>query len=167
MRAYKAEKSVEEHLTQLGYTVFVPKKLAVRVYHGRKGRYLVPAIPSMVFVNATKESLLQAKQRVERLQFVMSASSGGNQPLVVADKDMSDFIKVASKSVADESISYLTTDEVNIARGSRVRILGGPFDGVTGVFQRVKGHRNRRLVVTIPSIGSVTAEVSPDLVQLL
>ncbi|MFG6390820.1 MAG: transcriptional regulator, partial [Candidatus Amulumruptor sp.] len=119
MRAYKAEKSVEEHLTQLGYTVFVPKKLAVRVYHGRKGRYLVPAIPSMVFVNATKESLIQAKQRVEKLQFVMSASSGGNQPLVVADKDMSDFIKVASKSVADESISYLTPDEVNIARGSR------------------------------------------------
>lgn len=66
-----------------------------------------------------------------------------------------------------KSISYLTPDEVNIARGSRVRILGGPFDGVTGVFQRVKGHRNRRLVVTIPSIGSVTAEVSPDLVQLL
>lgn len=167
MRAYKSEKSAEEHLTQLGYDVFVPKKWAVRVYHGRKGKYLVPAIPSMVFVHATKDSLLQAKQRVEKLQFIMSASTGGNQPLVVADRDMNDFIKVASQAVADEGITYLTPEEINIARGRRVKILGGPFDGVTGVFQRVKGHRNRRLIVTIPSIGSVTAEVTPDLVQLL
>lgn len=167
MRAYKSEKSAEEHLTQLGYTVFVPKKWSVRIYHGRKGRYLVPAIPSMVFVYATKDSLRQAKLHVEKLQFIMSASSGGNEPLVVADNDMNDFIKVASRAVSDESIDYLTPDELQIARGRKVRILGGPFDGVTGVFQRVKGHRNRRLVVTIPSIGSVTAEVTPDLVQLL
>ena len=121
----------------------------------------------MVFIYATKASLLQAKQRVEKLQFIMSASSGGRQPLVVSERDMNDFIKVASRAVDDENITYFTPDELNITRGRRVMILGGPFDGVTGVFQRIKGHRNRRLVVTIPSIGSVTAEVAPDLVQLL
>ena len=62
----------EEQLMQLGYTVFVPKKWSVRAYHGRKGKYLVPAIPSMVFIYATKSSLLQAKQCVEKLQFIMS-----------------------------------------------------------------------------------------------
>lgn len=167
MRAYKSEKKAEEQLIQLGYTVFVPKKWSVRAYHGRKGKYLVPAIPSMVFIYATKASLLQAKQRVEKLQFIMSASSGGRQPLVVSERDMNDFIKVASRAVDDENITYFTPDELNITCGRRVMILGGPFDGVTGVFQRIKGHRNRRLVVTIPSIGSVTAEVAPDLVQLL
>lgn len=167
MRAYKSEKTVEEHLTHLGFEVYVPKKWAVRIYHGRKGKYLVPAIPSMVFVNASKEALMQAKQRVEKLQFIMSASSGGTSPMIVPDKEMADFIKVSSQALSDESVTYLTPDEINLARGQRVRILGGPFDGVTGIFQRVKGHRNRRLIVTIPSIGSVTAEVAPDLVQIL
>lgn len=167
MRAYKTEKSVEERLQTLGYKVFVPKKWAVRIYHGRKGKYLVPAIPSMVFVYGSKNDMLDAKQCVDRLQFVMSAASGQTQPMIVPDREMDSFIKVASQSMADENITYFTPDELSINKGSRVRILGGPFDGVEGVFQRVKGHRNRRLVVTIPSIGSVTAEVTPDLIQLI
>lgn len=167
MRAYKAERSVEERLQSLGYKVFVPKKWVVRIYHGRKGKYLVPAIPSMVFVYGTKDDMLDAKSRIDRLQFVMSAATGRNQPMIVPTREMDNFIKVAAQALADENITYFTPDELNIHMGSRVRILGGPFDGVIGVFQRVKGHRNRRLVVTIPSIGSVTAEVTPDLVQLI
>jgi transcription antitermination factor NusG len=47
---------------------------------------------------------------------------------------MQSFITVAG--CKNENIVYLSNEEVNIRKGTRVRIIGGVFEGVEGIFRR-------------------------------
>lgn len=165
MRAYKNEKWAEEKLKEEEIEYFIPKCYAVRVYHGVKSKRLVPAIPSMVFVHASQSGIADFKKRYNFLQFVMWKKSGGLEYLTVPDGQMENFIKVASHY--EEDMTYLKPEEVDLKKGTRVRILGGDFNGVTGVFMRVKGKRCRRLVVMLDGIMAIAADIRPDLIEVL
>ncbi len=166
MRAYKSEKLAEDILGgEGGLDFFIPKHYVMRVFHGRKSKRLVPVIPSLIFVHASKDAILSFKKFHNFLQFVMWEKSTGKECLVVPDDQMEDFIKVASAQ--EDTTSYYKPEEIDIKRGTRVRIHGGRFDGVEGVFMQVKGKRNRRLVVMLEGIMAVVAEVDPDLVEII
>ncbi len=166
MRAYKSEKKAEETLSgDEGLEYFIPKQVAVRVYHGVKSKRLVPVIPSLIFVRASQEQIVEFKKQHNFLQFIIWNKLSGQEYLVVPDKQMEDFIRVAS--VNEETTSYYMPEEINIEKGTRVMIHGGQLDGVTGTFMQVKGKRNRRLVVMLEGLIAVAAEVHPDLVEVL
>lgn len=166
MRAYKSEQKAEEKLGgRDGLTYFIPKCYAVRVYHGVKSKRLVPAIPNLVFVRASRSQILDFKKRYNFLQFVMWKKSTGLEYVVVPDNQMDSFIKVASQY--DENVNYYEPGEIDLQKGTRVRIHGGQFDGVEGVFMQVRGKRNRRIVVMLEGIMAVAVEVDPDLVEVI
>ena len=166
MRAYKSEQKAEEKLSgKDGLEYFIPKCYAVRVYHGVKSKRLVPAIPNLVFVHASRSQILDFKKRYNSLQFVMWKKSTGLEYVIIPDEQMENFIKVASQH--NENISYYQPDEINIQKGTRVRIHGGKFDGVQGIFMQVRGKKKRRIVVMLEGILVVTAEVDPDLVEVI
>ncbi len=166
MRAYKSERAAEEKLaSEGGLEYYIPKHYVIRIFHGRKSKRLVPVIPSMVFVRASREDILEFKKANNFLQFVMVEKSSGAEYMVVPDGQMEDFIKVSSQNL--ESNEYFRPDEINISRGTRVRIHGGRFDGVSGVFMQVKGRRNRRLVVMLEGIMGVVAEVDPEVIEII
>lgn len=177
LRAYKNEKKAEEVLSGAnGLPYFIPKQYAVRVYHGKKTRRLVPVIPGLVFVQATRGNLCEFKKHHNFLQFVMrtrnanadrTAPSGRTDQdyLVVPEKQMADFMRVAGQY--EENVAYYSPEELHLEKGTRVRILGGPFDGVEGVFLKVQGARARRLVVQIPNTLAAVVSVEPDLVEVI
>ncbi len=165
MRAYKCEGKAEEALkSHAGIEHFIPKHYVVRIYHGVKSKRLVPVIPSLIFVHASKDDILEFKKRHNFLQFVMWKATPP-QYLVVPDKQMEDFIKVATSN--EDTLAFFKPEEIDIKKGARVRIHGGQFDGVTGTFMQVKGKRNRRVVVMLEGIMAVAAEVHPDLVEVI
>lgn len=50
-----------------------------------------------------------------------------------------------------------------------MRIHGGTFNGTEGIFVKIKGKRNRRVVVLIEGLAAVAinAELSPDIIEIL
>ena len=49
-----------------------------------------------------------------------------------------------------------------------MRVVGGLFDGIKGVFVKVRGVRNKRVVIRIGEIATVAvAEISTDLIEVL
>lgn len=79
---------------------------------------------------------------------------------------MEQFIRVIN--TYNENLVFLKPEEVNLKKGTPVRIVGGAFDGIEGIFIKVKGHRNRRVVVQIEGITAVAiAEVTQDLIEVL
>jgi transcription antitermination factor NusG len=70
---------------------------------------------------------------------------------------MRNFIAVAKNN--PEQIVYFSNEEVNLRKGVKVKITGGTFEGVEGLFMRIKG--NKRLVVSIPNMFSVATEYIP------
>lgn len=164
MRAYKCEQRAEAKLSESGLEYFIPKRYEVRVYHGKKSKRLVPVIPSLIFVHATREEIIKFKKTHNFLQFI-SQNHSRTDYIIVPDREMEDFIKISRHE--DSDITYFSPEEIDIKMGMRVRILGGTFDGVEGVFMKVKGKRNRRVVVHLDGVVAVAAEILPDLIEIL
>lgn len=62
---------------------------------------------------------------------------------------------------------YYKPEEIDIRKGTHICIYGGKFNGVKGVFMRVKGKRRRRVVVMLEGIMGISVEVHPDLIEVI
>jgi len=131
----------------------------------RTKRCLQPLLRNLVFVKSSRECLSPhleiIKQRLGIESGLYYRDLGSREIIVVPEKEMQSFIAVAGSK--NENIVYLSNTEVNIRKGTKVRITGGVFEGVEGIFMRIQGHK--RVVVTIPNILSVaTAFVPPEFI---
>ena len=75
---------------------------------------------------------------------------------------------IAATADYDESLLYFQPDELNLAKGTKVRVTAGPLEGHEGVVLKVKGARDRRLIIQIDGVIAVAkALVHPELVQVI
>lgn len=138
------------------------------VVESRKGkeRILTPAIHNLIFVKTSRRILQQLKTGIPYIQYKTRPENGRNVPIVVPDSQMEQFIAVCRSQ--DDRLVYLQPEEINLRKGVRVKILGGAFDGVEGVFVEMKGRQERRVVVLVEGLAAVVmAEISPNLIQVL
>ena len=145
---------------------FVPMRYEVRTVRGHKTRQYVPAVSNLLFVHTTDSRLKMFKQTTTFLQYLVYRADGVSRKIIVPDAQMEQFIRVSR--TCDDGLVYLKPEEINLAKGTRVRILGGAFDGVEGIFLKIKGRRSRRVVVLVDHVSAVAvSEVSPDLIEVL
>ena len=68
----------------------------------------------------------------------------------------------------DDLLLYFQPDELNLSKGTKVRITGGEFEGQEGIFLKVKGARDRRVVIEIQGVIAVAmATIHPDLIEVI
>lgn len=154
MRAtYKREITARDYLVSKGIEVFVPMKKVVKVVRGIKRKVTEPAINSLIFVYAQKEVLQQVKMGVEYLQYLTRKVEGRNVPIVVPQRQMEQFIQVVQDDTVDKT--FFAPDEVELALGTRVRVHGGPFDGMEGVLAKIKGKRKKQFFINLDGLVAV------------
>ena len=124
-------------------------------------RELVPAISNLIFVRLTQERVSELKMSNEVLEplryMIDHTASRGHAIMIVSDRDMANFMRVAS--VTDDSVMFLDNETVVGKEGKRVEIMGGAFEGVTGVIRRVK--HCKRVVVELEGIASLAIAYVP------
>ena len=164
---YRRELIAKEYLDKKGVKCFVPMKEAlVERRNGVKRRQMVPAIHNLIFVHTSKERIKTLKQGVNFLQYHTCPKNGKNAPIIVPDAQMQQFITVTCTK--NESITYLRPEEVDIKKGTKVRVHGGAFDGAEGYFVKVQGKRSRRVVMLIEGIAAVAlTEISTDFIEVI
>lgn len=169
MHISKKEEEAERLLAEFGgLECFVPKRCDVRTRcNGKKVKVYVPVLPSYVFVRASYQEIVNFKKvKMNDLGFVTWRSvAEGVRYLVVEDDQMENFMRV-SRDYESNPV-YMKPDEIDIKKGTRVKIHGGSLDGVVGAFMKVKGFRSRRLVILLDGVQAITAEVAPDVVEIL
>ena len=162
---YQREMKVKAELDRLEIENFVPMRYKV-VERQNDGdtelrRELVPAITNLIFVRSTQKQLSELKRRnevLEPLRYMMDRTASLEHAIMtVADREMENFMRVASRT--DDSVMYLDDDTIIGKEGKRVEIMGGAFEGVTGVIRRVK--RCKRVVVEIEGVASVAIAYVP------
>lgn len=156
---------MKAELDRLGIENFVPMRY--KVVESQNGgdtelrRVLVPAISNLIFVRSTQERMSELKRRnevLEPLRFMMDHTAAGEHTIMtVADREMKNFMRVASRT--DDSVIFLDNETVVGKEGKRVKIMGGVFEGVTGVIRRVK--RCKRVIVGIEGVASVAIAYVP------
>ncbi len=164
---FRREIKARALLEAAGIECFIPMRyMPVTKRNGHKVKELVPAVHNLIFVRARREDIQTIKTDIPYLQWLTRPCDGKNVPIIVPDNEMEQFIKVTKD--CNEQLVYLRPDEIDLKKGTPVRILGGPFNGVSGTFIKVRGHRSRRVVVMLQGIiGVAMAEVTPDLIEVL
>ncbi len=160
------ELKVRDDVRRYGLEAFVPLKYEVKKRHHQEQRVLIPAIAGLMFAKGTLEEL---KEYVSRSQFTVylrkSTFSNKEDYLTVPTKAMDDFIAVTVDHEAH--ISYFRPEEIKLQAGDKIRVKGGIYDGKEGVIMRIKGKRNKHLVVQIPGLLAAAVEMTPDLIELM
>ena len=133
---------------------------------GHKTRKLVPAITGLVFVYGEEEKIGEFKSRLkETVYWVMTSLDGQRVKLIVPDKAMNDFIRITEQS--ERSVTFFRPDEIRLNKGDKILIHGGPFDGVEGILLKVKGKREKQILVSIPQIVTAAVSIRPEMVELI
>ena len=164
---YRRELKAKEYLQAKGIECFVPMVNAlVEKRSGAKIRKQIPAIHNLIFVHTSKNVIQEIKRGVDYLQYRTMPREGKNSPIIIPDRQMQQFIAVTQTT--NEELIYMRPEEVNIAKGTRVRVHGGAFDGTEGVFVKIQGKRNPRVVLLIHGVAAVAlAEISTEFIEII
>lgn len=165
---FKKELAVRDALRRYGLRCYIPMCYRIDTQQGHKLRRLVPAVTELVFVHGTEEQVIAAKVRLREICYWLTRPVLGKnrrEKVVVSDRDMEYFIRITEQT--EREVMYFRPDEVSLAKGDCIRIHGGAFDGVEGVLVKVKGKREKQLVVSIPDLAVAAVSVKPDVVEVV
>ena len=162
---YNSQPATRKQLEADGIETFYPMRtVAVSDRHGRKIRSWVPVIQDLYFVHSTRDVLDPYVQANPYFQYRFRMGGAYREPIIVPERQMEMFIKAVEDS---KNPLYFTPDELNVEKGTRIRLIGGDMDGYEGILMRVKGSRTKRLLVEIAQTLISAVEVSPDLIEVL
>ena len=164
---YRNEKRAKCLLESKGIKTFLPMRYEiVKNRYGGKSKELVPAVSNLLFAYSTQEGLQQVKTGVKYLQYKVRPERGKNVPIIVPDNQMEQFITICKNY--NEQLSYFTAEEIDLKAGQRIKVIGGEFDGLEGYFVKIKGKRNKRIVVHLPDLVSVAlTEINDGLIEAI
>lgn len=162
---YHREMLVKKLLDDEGIENFIPMYYQPVKGKQKKGK-IVPVIYGLIFVHATFSDIqyLKKERGIEYLQYIIDSRS--REKIIVPEDQMRRFIAVVG--TYHESLLYFQPNELNLKKGTRVRVCGGEFEGQEGIFVKVKGARDRRVVISIQGVIAVAiAAIHPDLIEVL
>lgn len=158
------ELKVRDDARQYGLQAFVPLTYVVKTRRGQKHRALVPAVSKLLFVKGTLEEVKDYIQHAHYVVFIRKSTFSNKEDyLTVPTKAMEDFIAVTENH--EEHVTYFRPEEISLQEGDKIRIKGGFYDGREGIIMRIKGKRNKHLVVQIPGVLIAAIELSPEMIE--
>lgn len=162
---YSRELPFKEFLDEHKIENFIPMRYEEVLKNGKSLRKLVPVIHNLIFVRSTRNIIEEIrKTEFSRFPVYCIMDPFTRMPITVPEKQMKHFVAVAG--TYNEQIVYLSSSEVPLHKGQKVRIIGGIWEGVEGQYMRIA--KDRRVVVVIQGLMVVaTAFVHPSLVQVI
>ncbi len=154
---YQRELIASAALDKLGIENYVPSRtVKVKLSSGRNVYRRRALVHNYIFVRSDRATIDRIKQTaLPYLRYVMVTIDGTYQPMVVPDVQMQSFIRVTASE--DEHVALLAEESVDLRCGQRVRVTGGPFQGIEGILTKIKGLFRRKVVVRIEGVAIVSA----------
>lgn len=158
---YQRELIAKSEFDKLGIKNFVPThEITTTNRNGKRITKQVAIIHNYLFVYSSKEKIDEIKSVIPWLRYVMQPTGDNNKKIMtVPDRQMDFFMAVAGNS--EEDVAYICPDEVSLSKGDYVRITGGPFEGVEGIYMRINNKRQRSVVIKIEGITAVATATIP------
>lgn len=161
------ELKAKEFLEKNDVECFVPMRYEIQKNKkDEHTRQLVSAINNLIFVHTTRKRIQDLKSQVQYLHYLVHTIEGRNIPIVVPECQMTQFITVCN--TYNEKLAFLSPDEVNLDKGTRIRIVGGALDGIEGTFVKVANGRKKKIVVMVEGIiGVAMTEITDGFIQVI
>ena len=164
---YGKELALQQNVqTIFGVECFVPtEKVRQRDRHGKFIWVQRSVLTGYIFVHIEQERQQLIPRRLISLRTMVRMSEGLLVPVIVPDREMASFIRVSGNK--EEKIAYLDPSKLDFKKGDRVRVIGGSFVGVEGVFMQIGGKHEKRVIIQIEGLIAVaTAAIPASLVEM-
>ena len=159
------ELKVRDDVRRYGLDAFVPLKYEVKRLRRQEQRTLVPAISGLMFAKGTLDEVKEYISHAHYTVYIRKSTFSNKEDyLTIPTRAMEDFIAVTVDHEAH--ISYFRPEEIKLQAGDKIRVKGGIYDGKEGIIMRIKGKRNKHLVVQIPGLLVAAVEMTPELIEL-
>lgn len=153
-----------KQMAELGFEVYTPLQWKVCDKNGRRVRVQCPVIHDLLFIHGVKEEIENAIKNINTMQFRYQRGAY-LCPMVVPDREMEMFLK-ASGAASD--IKFCTPDEITPAMlGREVKVVGGAIDGVQGKIIKIRGSKNRHILIELPGLVSAVVKIASDLIEFV
>ncbi len=161
----RQEIKIRDGLRLAGMESYVPMSYEAKKVRGRLQRKAAPAISGLVFVHTSvKNFLLYAQENNSRIYIRKSTFSNHKEYLYVNEQQMELFMQLTT--AYSENVTYHKPEEVTLHEGDLVEITLGS-ETYQAEIKRVKGKRNKELVVEIPDVTIASIELTPDVMKLI
>lgn len=158
---FRVDGVVRRHLDDVHVKYFQPMHEVVRHRGNKAYKEIVPIVSGLFFTYGLESEIQKCCNVCDnKLQFIFPRGHKITDRIVIGNKEMEDFIKVASQKGA----TFIAAEDINPAVGKRVKIHGGTFDGVEG--KLISKGRGKTLVVEI-GVMAVKAKVTPDVIEVI
>lgn len=129
-----------------------------------------PLLCNYMFVRGTTDQIRDFCESTNWAVRMARSHAGGEdalpEPMTVSDADFEAFRHIAK--VYRYDVPCFSLDEVDLSRGDRVQVVGGIFDGVTGILESRKGRTGGRVVLRVAeNIGVATYDIEPQYIRVL
>lgn len=153
-------------MPEMAGCVFMPMKQQVFVEFGKRMVRSVPFMPDLLFVHKTREELDPIVSQIRLLQYRYVRGGKQYEAMSVRDKDFQKFREAVESA---EGVEYYSYDQVSPQLyGRRIRIVGGPLNGLEGRLMSKRGSKYKRLLVDLSECNlSAALQVESEFIQLL
>lgn len=165
--SFRKETAIQRELTSLGFEAYLPMRYQIRKINGNDIRLFEPAIYGMVFVKGDKDNLINYLHQSQYKKYThlksQKLTNGTTEDIIVKDNDMVSFQRL--NNVQGSDLTYYSPEQLHIEKGSKVKIMEGPFEGITGTVQRLPGKRGQYLIVSLPNVAIAAVSIKPKYIQ--
>ena len=146
----RAEFKAEREIEKLGIMNYLPAVIKVKQWSDRKKKITEPVLNGYIFIYADEKERIAA---LESSSIVRCIFDNG-KPAVIYDWQIENL-----KRFLNEKAEFLINS--GLAKGAKIRIKSGPFEGVIGVI--VSDKNSKTLTVNLDLLNrSITAVVPND-----
>lgn len=141
----RTEKKVLSQLEDNGFQAYLPLVTQVKKWSDRKKKVEEPLFKSYVFVYSNEKEYIPILNVYGVVRFV----SFEKKAVVVPENQILAIKKFVSDYEKGEEYKLMNNEDLKV--GQMVRIISGPFKGLTGRLETI--HNKRHLVVFIEAVG--------------
>ena len=145
----------------------MPMHYVIKKEIGKKKRILLPLLPNLLFVYATREAVNSIIKKKDEdtpiLKYYLDKTkpkeiNGKHPPLTIPFSAMINFIKATSTE--SDHVRIVSNEQCHYKSGDIVKVIDGEFKGVTGRVARITGQQ--RVVVEIVGLCMVATAYIPS-----
>lgn len=167
--SYRKELDLCDALRSAGIEAYVPMRFKLHTAGGHKVRRQEPAIYGLVFARGSRPQLLAFREECALRTYIFLRSQrltdGTLRYACVGDGEMDNFMRL--NDIEGAKLTYYKPEELRLAKGEKVRIMDGPFEGITGTIQKLPRRQGQYLVVSLSDIALAAVSIRPEYIQPL
>lgn len=169
MRDLKRSNAIDpayKMLKRKGFEVFTPMRPKIVQRKNTKRVEEVPVMQDLLFVHTTRKLLDPVEAVTPTLRYRFVKGGTYKEATIVRDEDMNRFITVVQSMPL---LRYYALDEVTPDMiGCKVRIYGGPLDGLEVPLRKMRGSKKKHIFVEIPNCIAAVVELKEfDFLQIV